>query len=90
MRSPGFLSYHLMQAPDDRSSRRRLQRQPQAKGVDRHGVGGGGGVEVVHNPCGQRREDVVVSFTRDRLDATGAGSIQHLQPSFQRRQRFRL
>lgn len=90
VRPPGLLSNHLMQAPHDRSSPRQPQRQPQAKGVDRHGVGGGGGVEVVHNPCGQRRKGVVASCARTRADATSAGPIQSLQASLQRRQSVRL
>ncbi len=90
MRPSRLLGHHLMQAPDDGPSRRRPQRHAQPKGVDRHRVGGRSGVEIMQNARGQRREDVVVSLARDRLDATAARSIQDLQARLQRRQSIRL
>ena len=90
VRSPRLLRHHLMQAPDDGPPRRRSQRHAQAKGVDRHGVGGGGGVEVVQNARSHRRKDVVSFFVRPRADAMTAGPIQGLQARLQRRQSVRL
>lgn len=90
MRPSRLLGHHFMQAPDDGPSRRRPQRQPQAKGVDRHRVGGGGGVEIMQNARGQRRKSVVASRAHARADATTAGPIQGLQASLQRRQSVRL
>ncbi len=78
-----------MQSPDDRPPRRRSQRHPQPKGVDRHGVGGRGGVEVMKDASGQRCKGVVGS-ARGRSHATAAGPIQSLQSGFQRRQRIGL
>ncbi len=85
-----LLGHHLMQAPDDGPPRRRPQRHAQPEGVDRHGVGGGGSVEVVQNTRGQRRKDVVASPARACTDAMTAGPIQGLQASLQRRQSVRL
>ena len=90
VRPPRLLRHHLMQPPDDGPFRRRPQRHPQPKGVDRRRVGRGGGVEVMQNTCGQRREGVVASRAHARADATTAGSIQGLQARLQRRQSFRL
>lgn len=90
VRSPRLLRHHLMQAPDDGPPPRHSQRHAQAKGVDRHGVGGGGGVEIVQNALGHGRKGVVFSFARPRADATTAGPIQGLQARLQRRQSVRL
>lgn len=89
VRSPRLLSHHLMKAPDDRPPRRRPQRQPQPEGVDRHGVGGRGGVEIMQDADSQRRKGVARCAGR-RRHAMAAGPIQHLQSSLQRGQRIRL
>lgn len=85
-----LLGYHLMQAPDDGPPRRRPQRHAQAEGVDRHGVGGRSGVEIMQNACSRRRKSVVASRTHTRGDATSARPIQGLQTRLQRRQSARV
>lgn len=85
VRPPCLLGHHLMQAPDDGPSRRRPQRHAQTEGVDRHGVGRGGGVEIMQNARGQRRKGVVASCAHVCAGATTAGPIQGLQASLQYR-----
>lgn len=85
-----LLGHHLMQAPDDGPPRRRPQRHPQPEGIDRHRVGRGGGIKIMQNARGQRREGVVASRAHARVDATTARPIQGLQASLQRRQSVRL
>ena len=89
MRPSRLLGHHLMQTPDDGPPRRCPQRHPQPEGVDRHRVGGGGGIKIMHNTLGQWREGVVRG-AGSRRHATVAGPIQRLQSGFQRRQRIRL
>ncbi len=79
-----------MQTPDDGPPRRRPQRHAQTKGVDRHRVGRGGGVEIVQNAWGQRGKGIVASRAPARADATTTGPIQGLQARLQRNQRVLL
>lgn len=90
VRPPRLLGHHLMQTPDDGTPRRRPQRHAQPEGVHRHRVGRGGGIKIMQNPRGQRREGVVAFSTHARAGATTAGPIQGLQASLQRRQSVRL
>lgn len=89
LRPSRFLSHHLMQTPDDRSSPRRAQRHAQSKGVDRHGVSRSGGVEVVHIAWRQGGEGVPAFLIFGHLDATASGSVQGLQPGLQRHKGIR-
>ncbi len=70
-----LLRHHLMQAPDDRPSCRRPHRHAEAESVDRHRVGGGGGVKIVNHACCPRGEGVVALFMCGLFDATTTGSI---------------
>lgn len=90
VRSPRLLRHHFMQTPYDGPPPRHSQRHAQAKGVDRHGVGGGGGVEIVQNARGHGRKGVAASRAHAHAGATTAGPIQGLQARLQRRQSVRL
>lgn len=85
VRPSRLLGHHLMHAPDEGPPRRCTQRHAQPKGVDRHRVGRGGGIKIMQNARGQRREGVVASRTHARAGATTARPIQGLQASLQRR-----
>lgn len=89
VRPSRLLGHHLMQAPDDGTPGRRPQRHAQPEGVDRYGVGGGGGVKIVNHACCPRGEGVVALFMCSRLDATTIGSIQRLQSDLQLRKHVR-
>jgi hypothetical protein len=90
MRSSRLLRHHLMQAPDDRPPCRRPHRHAEAESVDRHGVGGRGGVKIVNNARGQWGESAVIRTTHSRTDAARATSLKRLQPRLQRDQRLWL
>lgn len=90
VRPSRLLGHHLMQAPDDGTPGRRPQRHAQPEGVDRHGVGGSRGIEIMQNARRRRRKGVAASRAHARTDAMTAGPIQGLQARLQRRQSVRL
>lgn len=85
-----LLGHHLVQPPDDWPPRRRPQRHAKTKSVDRHGVCGPSGVEVVNHACAQGGKNVFTSLTHTRAEAKTARPIQGVQAGLQRRQSVRL
>lgn len=90
MRPSRLLTHHVVQAPDDGASRRRLQRHSQSEGIHGDSIGGCRRIEVVNDTLGQGREGVIRSFGGKPSGMTDHGPIQNLQTGFQRRQSVRL
>lgn len=92
VRPSRLLGHPFMQAPDDEPPGRRPQRHAQPEGVDRYPVGRGGGIEIMQNARGQRREGAVASRApaHARADVMTASPVQGLQASLQRHQSVRL
>lgn len=89
VRPPSLLNHYLMQAPDNGPPRRSPQRHTQAKGVDRHSVGGRSGVKIMQNACSQRRKSIVAFRAHAHTNATTVRPLQGLQTHLQRRQSVR-
>lgn len=89
MRLSRLSCHHFMKTPDDGPPRRCSQRHAQTEGVDRRGVCGRAGIEVMQNARGQRRKDIVASRANARAGATTTRPIQGLQAKLQRLQSVR-